>query len=553
MSFDFSQVDRLEGSDPNSVTSSGLIKKKKPEDAGDEIIFKKPKTSLFGLDKLASEKRKEKEAAESSNQHARDRRDKTDRERHRNRDGDTGGLRKPRIETPSFTGGVSDDYEKRRREKEDKERDRRRGIKVSSHGTKVSSHSSDRHGRRLVPTPSRSGWEDDDFDTNDRRSGSRSGWTPRDGHSSRSGWDTPRNERTGTPRATPTTYGTPRATPITYETSSRSRRYHADRSTRSERSSLTGGRTDPEEEVDEEELRMRDRAWYDEDADHDPFGKMSEEFVMKKEEMLKKSKIVERISAQQRQINKDNEKWETNRLLLSGVVTKTNVTDDDDDQLSLRRVHLMVHNIVPPFLDGRILFTKQPEPVIPVKDSTSDMAILSKKGSQLVKYHREMKERKRAQKKEWELAGTKIGDIMGIQKPKDETDSSESSDYKTDQRFKDHMDTAQTDREKITKQRQFLPVYACRSELLNIIRDNSIVIIVGETGSGKTTQLTQVNLMKSYVVFFINYAIFTANFVKNTVIFSINYGNFIHKLRFIFMKITVIYGENYCNLWRKLP
>lgn len=29
-------------------------------------------------------------------------------------------------------------------------------------------------------------------------------------------------------------------------------------------------------------------------------------------------------------------------------------------------MHLLVHNIVPPFLDGRIVFTKQPEPVIPV-------------------------------------------------------------------------------------------------------------------------------------------------------------------------------------------
>ena len=29
-------------------------------------------------------------------------------------------------------------------------------------------------------------------------------------------------------------------------------------------------------------------------------------------------------------------------------------------------------------------------------------------------------------------------------------------------------------------------------QLLNVIRDNSVVIIVGETGSGKTTQLTQV-------------------------------------------------------------
>ena len=30
-----------------------------------------------------------------------------------------------------------------------------------------------------------------------------------------------------------------------------------------------------------------------------------------------------------------------------------------------------------------------------------------------------------------------------------------------------------------------------RSQLLSVIRDNNVVIIVGETGSGKTTQLTQ--------------------------------------------------------------
>ena len=53
-------------------------------------------------------------------------------------------------------------------------------------------------------------------------------------------------------------------------------------------------------------------------------------------------------------------------MLTSGVVQKLEVDDDfEDDQEA--RVHLLVHNIVPPFLDGRIVFTKQPEPVIPVK------------------------------------------------------------------------------------------------------------------------------------------------------------------------------------------
>ena len=43
----------------------------------------------------------------------------------------------------------------------------------------------------------------------------------------------------------------------------------------------------------------------------------------------------------------------------------------------------------------------------------------------------------------------------------------------------------------IDEQRQYLPIYAVRDDLLDVIRENQVTIIVGETGSGKTTQLTQ--------------------------------------------------------------
>jgi hypothetical protein len=55
-------------------------------------------------------------------------------------------------------------------------------------------------------------------------------------------------------------------------------------------------------------------------------------------------------------------------MLTSGVVHSVDV-DEDFDEENVDRVHLLVHNIVPPFLDGRIVFTKQPEPVVPVKVS----------------------------------------------------------------------------------------------------------------------------------------------------------------------------------------
>lgn len=64
----------------------------------------------------------------------------------------------------------------------------------------------------------------------------------------------------------------------------------------------------------------------------------------------------------------DNEKWELNRMLTSGVVMKVDVEENFEEEQE-SKVHLLVHNIVPPFLDGRIVFTKQPEPVVPVKVS----------------------------------------------------------------------------------------------------------------------------------------------------------------------------------------
>src|SRR3954469_13489392 len=39
-----------------------------------------------------------------------------------------------------------------------------------------------------------------------------------------------------------------------------------------------------------------------------------------------------------------------------------------------------------------------------------------------------------------------------------------------------------------------LPVSARREELLEVIRDNQVVIVAGETGSGKTTQLPKICL-----------------------------------------------------------
>ena len=54
------------------------------------------------------------------------------------------------------------------------------------------------------------------------------------------------------------------------------------------------------------------------------------------------------------------------------------------------------------------------------------MATVSRKGCHSVRVHREKKEALKAQRREWELAGTKIGDIMGVERKEDKDVSSAS-------------------------------------------------------------------------------------------------------------------------------
>ncbi|KAK2193816.1 hypothetical protein NP493_5g10060 [Ridgeia piscesae] len=270
-----------------------------------------------------------------------------------------------------------------------------------------------------------------------------------------------------------------------------------------EKENFPSHESEEERQLWEEEQKRLDREWYamDEGYDdtHNPFADTSEEYARKKEEELEKKKK-KKMSARQRQINKDNEMWEVNRMLRSGAIQRTNF-DEDFEEDNEARVHLLVHNLVPPFLDGRIVFTKQPEPVVPVRDPTSDMALTARKGSMVVKQAREQKERKKAQVKHWELAGTKLGEIMGVKKEDEKGDAVNEKgevDFKTEHKYAEHMETGESQavsdfamQKTFKQQREFLPIYAVKEELLKIIRENSIVIIVGETGSGKTTQLTQ--------------------------------------------------------------
>ena len=62
----------------------------------------------------------------------------------------------------------------------------------------------------------------------------------------------------------------------------------------------------------------------------------------------------------------------------------------------------MVHDIKPPFLEGRNVSANQGQAIQIVRDPTSDMAIISKKGSGVLQSLRERNDRNKMRERFWE-------------------------------------------------------------------------------------------------------------------------------------------------------
>ena len=268
----------------------------------------------------------------------------------------------------------------------------------------------------------------------------------------------------------------------------------------------------PEVGVDVEDSNALDRDWYDGDEfghtfgddSHNPFGSYDNSWAdQQREAALAERKngttgTGKRISARATQKQKDVDDWETNRMLTSGVAQRRDFRDDFEDDEEATRVHLLVHDLRPPFLDGRTVFSKQLDPVPAIRDSQSDMAVFSRKGSKVVKEKRQQKERQKQAQEATNMAGTALGNLMGIKE--EEGDSAApmpgEDENQGNSKFSQHMKKNEgasnfSQSKSLKEQREFLPAFAVREDLLRIIRDNQVVIVVGETGSGKTTQLTQ--------------------------------------------------------------
>lgn len=399
----------------------GLFIKTRPgnEDKKKDGLFKIP-TSKFGLDVLAKKLKKERELGLLTS--FRDHDDEAEVDGAPKEEGDdksilkselkTKNYRSSRVETPSHTGGVSQSV---RQHYKDRISDKSKGLYASSKDRHRKSHkSSSRHRGRDSYADSRDRnykrRQDDRYarrDDNSSRRSARSSYrhqdepqTPREhgGRSSvgktswddddtdeylknkkkRSMWDFPtpdipqkhqahdsvrsyRSVKAAT--SSKREDDTPRPTPAHKFNKWAADRKQSGATPRVEKNSDSNQPPWASEEDRDlwaiEQVRL-DREWYNMDEGYDdennPFNNANADYLKKREEQIEMKKR-KRISAQQRQINKDNELWEKNRMITSGVVQSINVNEDFEEE-TVERVHLLVHHTIPPFLDGRIVFTK---------------------------------------------------------------------------------------------------------------------------------------------------------------------------------------------------
>ncbi|KZV62620.1 P-loop containing nucleoside triphosphate hydrolase protein [Peniophora sp. CONT] len=466
-----------------------------------------PRTSVLGLDKLAREKREAQADQDGS------------RKRPRTDDGfkvpalpasRMNNARQRGPETPSHGGGLNESARQKLEEHRRQRAQQKEGIAAPREERKDAPQGLGDFQRRLN--------RDRDQGWNGRRRD--------DGRGQDNGrnWDaTPRSERGGPARDDAPSLRVPNvgwdATPRNGRNGgggeggwggARSRAWDAPTPRTVRGGSPDGDRPVQldEREWEEEQLRM-DRDWYSTaeegglvgDDMHNPFFQYRDKESTKELEI--QTKAVKKVSARQAQYNADNDLWEANRMVTSGVATRKGVDLDFEDE-SESTVHVMVHDLKPPFLDGRTVYTKQLDPINPIRDPTSDMAVFAKKGSALVKEKREQAERAKAAAKIAGLGGTALGNVLGV-KDEDAEAEAESErkakeegkeDYKGESKFASHLKTSagQSSFAKsrtLKEQREYLPAFACREDLLKTIRENQVVIVVGETGSGKTTQLGQ--------------------------------------------------------------
>ncbi|KAF2265734.1 P-loop containing nucleoside triphosphate hydrolase protein [Lojkania enalia] len=206
------------------------------------------------------------------------------------------------------------------------------------------------------------------------------------------------------------------------------------------------------------------------------------------------------------------ERWEIKQLIASGVIPKSEYPDIDEEYRDAvngeggfeeeEDVDIEVREEEPPFLAGQTKQSLELSPIRVVKAPDGSLNRAAMAGDTLARERRELRQQEAQEKAAKEAAQVDLSsqwnDPMAQQK-QFATDLRNTRlnqaqevmpEWKRISTGKDASFGKRTSMS-IKEQRESLPVFKFRKQLLEAIATHQILIVVGDTGSGKTTQMTQ--------------------------------------------------------------
>ncbi|KAK8551068.1 hypothetical protein V6N13_119560 [Hibiscus sabdariffa] len=200
--------------------------------------------------------------------------------------------------------------------------------------------------------------------------------------------------------------------------------------------------------------------------------------------------------------------WEAKQLMASGVlrVDEHPMYDEDGDGMlyeeegAEEELEIEMNEDEPAFLQGQTRYSVDLSPVKIFKNPEGSLSRAAALQSALIKERREVREQQQRTmldsipkdlNRPWEDPMPETGERHLAQELRGVGLSAyDMPEWKKDAYGK-ALTFGQRSKLSIQEQRQSLPIYKLKKELVQAVHDNQVLVVIGETGSGKTTQVTQ--------------------------------------------------------------
>ena len=232
-----------------------------------------------------------------------------------------------------------------------------------------------------------------------------------------------------------------------------------------------------------------------------PLGGSSSQVIVDPEDQQEsRRKVVNRISSPER--------WEYNQLLNAGAIDKTQLPDFDEvtgllpkpEEEEIEDIEIELVEEEPAFLRGHgsRAAAIDLDPVRIVKNPDGSLAQAAMMQTALSKERRELKQMSREAEMEGLPKDMNKNWLDPLAESRDlavnahsSTTSHEMPEWKKYITGGNKASYGRKTEMSIVQQREALPIFKLKHELLKAVQDNQILVVIGETGSGKTTQMTQ--------------------------------------------------------------